>query len=154
MRIVMMIVGLGMSTALNAAAPTFRYLECTFDKTSIVVGFTQQPPQVIDALSPNVPMVSPKVTEQEISAGSDNPFHSHQIYTAWHPNAEVKDASSMYLIINRLTGQIRVDFMKAYGVKEKAQCRAKTPNSTAPWCNYPPVSETRYGTCRKVVRRF
>ncbi len=159
MRIGLTIVGLCMSTSVSAAQPWLRYaaplkyVQCNFDKTRMVIGFTEKPSKVIDAQSPDVPMLDAKVTAQEISFRSDNPFHSYSFYAAWHPDSEVKEAPEMAVKINRVSGQITLTFLKEYGAKERDQCRALNP--TSGWfCNDRPVAAMKYGTCIKVAPRF
>jgi hypothetical protein len=153
-RIGLIVVALVISTPLIAAPPAFNYLECSFDKTRMVIGFVEQPPQIIDALEPNIPMSDQKVTDHQISAISTNVFHSHNIYSLWYPDAKVEDASSMRIKISRLSGDIELAFMKQYGAAERNKCLADEAKA-GPWVCYSiPVSAIKYGTCRKVVRRF
>jgi hypothetical protein len=147
--------GLSLSGSGQAAKPVvgkLKYLQCDFDKTSMVLGFSEYPPRAIDALYPDVELKELNVTDQRISFSSNNPFHSHNLYSRWVPHAPVSVASSMKVIINRLTGGASVSFYGEYGTDEKAACQSK--DGGGPWCNYPPLTDTKTGTCLRAEKRF
>jgi hypothetical protein len=148
-------------SALNAAESRtisqhnlkYKYLECKFDKTTLIYGFTEPPNEfVMDANTPDVLPKSFGVNDYKISFSSDNPFYSHYIYSRWIPDAKVADATSMDISINRVTGSATMNFFKEYGDTEKVACKKDTPNG--PWCDYAPLTATKHGNCRAVIKRF
>jgi hypothetical protein len=142
----------GSGQAAKTVVGKLKYLQCDFDKTSMVLGFSEYPPRVIDGFYPDVELKELTVTDQRISFSSDNPFHSHELYSRWVPDAPVSMASSMKVMISRLTGGVRVSFFAGFGPKEKAACQVK--DGGGPWCNYPPLTDMKTGTCRQAIKRF
>jgi hypothetical protein len=139
------------SSAVEGADGRYTYLQCDFDKASMVVGFTESPTRIVDAMFPDVELKEALISDQRISFTSDNPFHSHELYRKWKEDASVSETYSMALYINRLSGGATLHFFAEYGPKEKAACQAK---ATGPWCNYPPLTDTKTGSCRPVKKRF
>ena len=139
------------SSAVEGAAGKFTYLQCDFDKATVVVGFAENPTRIVDAIFPDVHLKDTIITDQRVSFTSDNPFHSHELHRKWKEAASVSEAHSMALYINRLSGGATLHFFAEYGPKEKAACQAK---ATGPWCNYPPLTDTQAGSCRPVKKRF
>lgn len=141
----------GNSSALEGAVGQYTYLQCEFDRASVVVGFAESPSRIVDAMFPDVELKNAVITDQRISFTSDNPFHSHELHRKWNESASVSEAYSMVLSINRLSGGAVLSFYEEYGPKQKAACQAKV---SGPWCNYPPLTATHIGSCHKVAKRF
>ncbi len=144
-------IGLAVLPISISAHEQLTYLECEMGPTSVVIGFDQKTQAVVDALSPDVSLVKTAVSEFEIKFASENRFHSHWLYHQWYKGAPVSDASSMTGRISRISGEITIRFFKENGAEAIAACRA---SSNGPWCDYAPLSATKHGQCKPVVKRF
>lgn len=129
----------------------FTYLDCVMGPAAMVLAFDEGSQRVVDALNPSVELVETKVTAHEIKFSSDNPFHSHGLYIQWAPDASVPEAYTMSGQVNRLTGIIEVTFFARNDLETIAKCKA---SNDGPWCDFPAVTATKQGTCKRVVRRF
>ena len=157
------------STSRGQAAPEpMTYLQCELDSftkfkdvqnplskpvtTRVGYGFRSRPPGVVDAYSPKIELQNIAVTENTVEFTNTNRFDVHEILSRAEANFQMTDAASSLVLINRLTGSIRISFFPQHGPAEQAACRDR--KNGGPWCDYPPLAATLTGRCKVVARRF